>query len=62
MDITIDTGDNKVFLHLEKFDHKKSFAVMIHNSSGLTVKTTVDELIKAIEVVTRPSIEPKKKE
>lgn len=52
MDITIDTGENKVIVHLERFDQKKSFAVMI-SRDGTTVKTTVDQLIKALEVITR---------
>lgn len=51
MDITIDTGENKIIVHLERFDQKKSFAVMINSATGTTIKTTVAQLVKALEVI-----------
>jgi hypothetical protein len=51
MDITIDTGENKIIVHLEKYDQKKSFAVMINSATGTTIKTTIGELVKALEVI-----------
>lgn len=51
MDITIDTGENKIVVHLEKYKKTNSFAVIMNYETGTTVKASLDDIIKALEVV-----------
>lgn len=51
MDITVDTGENKVVVHIEKYKRSNSFAVIMNYETGTTVKASLDDLIKALEII-----------
>ena len=51
MDITVDTGENKVVVHIEKYKKSNSFAVIMNYETGTTVKASLDDLIKALEII-----------